>query len=114
MFATPDGPPVEARLAEAARQLVVILGDADAGARLLFRLSLFGVVWLAPLLILRPPTFSRLAHADRLRALHRFERSPFGLSLFALKAMLCIVWFEQPATLAHAGVTDACLVESGS
>lgn len=112
MFASSDGPPDARRIDQLSVDLVDLLRDADTGTRVLFRLALFAVVWLAPPLAGRPPTFGRLPHADRLRALHRFERSPLGLSLFAVKAMLCIVWFEQAESLAHAGADGRCLVEA--
>lgn len=68
-----------------------------------YRLSLFAFTWLAPLMIFRLPPFRRLTHEQQLRAMHRFENSLIAVALFALKAMLCMIYFEHPAAAAHMG-----------
>lgn len=59
-----------------------------------FGLSVFALYWIAPLWSLTLPTLARHSLEKRADILERWERSPFGMSLFAVKAILCIVWFE--------------------
>ena len=71
-----------------------------------FRLSLFAVTWIAPLLSLRLPIIGRHSLADRMSIIDRFERSPFGMSIFALKAFLCMHYFEHPDVAREIGFTE--------
>ena len=96
LFATETGPPPDARLRWLGQELTSFVAALDVQARLLLRASLFATTALAPLLCLRFVRFERLTGAERAHALERFERSPFGLSLLAAKAALCILWFEHP------------------
>lgn len=97
LFATHEGPPPEDRL----RWLAARVHDhrARVGGRgmLVFRIAVFAAMWIAPLWSFRLPTLSRLPHEARVEVLDRWERSPAGMSLFAIKAILCIIWFEHPA-----------------
>lgn len=76
---------------------------AKAGGRGVqaYRVSLWVVSWIAPILILRRPRFARLSQEDRVRALARIEQSRLKTLLFALKALLCIVYFEHPDAAEH-------------
>lgn len=86
----------DARLRWVGAELRTLMAEVDPMTKLLFRGSLALLTWLGPWLVLRPGPFRRCARPQQLRILHRYERSPIGLTLLAVKAMLCIVWFEHP------------------
>jgi hypothetical protein len=101
MFCTHDGPPSKEHLDWTIDNLYDMYVTVGGIGLFVFRLSLFAFTWLAPLMILRLPPFSRLPHEDRLRAMHRFENSLIAIALFALKAMLCMIHFEHPDGVRH-------------
>lgn len=102
--------PPRARLAWLGHQVEDFLNHVSAQSRLVFRLSVWAVTWLAPLMILRPVPIQWLAPATRARALDRFERSFLGLSLFAVKAILCIIYYEHPDAAEEIAFDGRCLV----
>jgi hypothetical protein len=59
----------------------------------------------SPPLIGRLPPLSRLPVAERCAALEKLEHTPLGLPLLAVKAMLCILYYEHPDSLRDMGVT---------
>ncbi len=101
MFSTHDGPPSRQHLDWTIAHLHDMYVTVGGMGLFVFRLSLLAFTWLAPLMILRLPPFSRLSHEQRLRAMHRFEHSLIAISLFALKAMLCMIHFEHPEGAQH-------------
>lgn len=113
LFADENGPPPEARLNWAVGQIEDIIGHVRGRGALVYRVSVGVLSWVAPLLIFRLPTLSRLSYAQRVRAVARFERSPFGLMLFAVKALLCIVYYEHPEAAAAVGFDGRGLLEGG-
>lgn len=96
LFATHSGPPPEDRLRWLGAELERFVSALALPSRLLLRASLLATLLLSPLAAGRLRTFARLEHSARMRALERYERSPFGLTLLAVKAALCILWFEHP------------------
>lgn len=60
--------------------------------------------WTAPALIGKAPPLSRLRLEDRCRALDKLEHSSFGLPLLAVKAILCILYYEHPDVLRANGI----------
>jgi hypothetical protein len=117
LFAGPSGPPPDERL----RWLVDDLSDflAQSGPRswAVIAGGLEVATWLAPPLVGKLPPLARLSVEDRCRALERLEHTPAGLPLLAVKAILCILYYEHPDVLAEIGVTKpgeagaSCLVE---
>ena len=101
------GPP---RLApRRSRRLLLPLRRPGPGvSRLMIRL----VSLLAPLMVWRPWPFHRLSLDTRIRALARLEDSVLSAPILALKAMLCIVWYEHPDTAAAVGFHQTCLLEA--
>lgn len=77
-----------------------------------FAFALFCLTWLAPLWSFSLPTLGSLSLEKRAHALERWERSPFGMTLFAVKAILCILWFEHPDAAAHMGFDGRPLIEA--
>ena len=88
-------------------------GPAPVTVSLGFRLALFAVTWLSPLLALRPPPLGLWSLPVRTRALERLERTPLSLALLAVKAMLSIPYYEHPDVAAEIGFDGACLGEEG-
>lgn len=111
MFATDDGPPPGSRLRWMCHDLEDLLRRIRGRGTFLFHLCLWLVSTLAPLLVLRPMPLRALPIALRARALERYERSPLGLTLFVLKAMMCIVWFEHPESAREVGFDGRALVD---
>ena len=112
MFARRDGPPADARLNWLCREVERLNGAMRGQPNLVFKASLFAVSVFAPLLIFRLPPFRRLKFGTRVRALERFERSIFGMTLFALKAIMCIIWFEHPEEARAIGFDGSCLAST--
>ena len=103
MFAGDDGVPDEERmrwLCAETRRFVEELGGKGA---LVFRVGLFATDWVAPLFVLKAPPLRRLHWVDRVIALKRYEASPLGLSLFAVKVFSGLVWFEHPEVAEEVG-----------
>lgn len=113
LFADEKGPPSAARLNWTVAQIEDIIVRARGRGALVYRVSVGVLSWVAPLLIFRLPRLSRLSYAQRVRAVARFERSPFGLMLFAVKALLCIVYYEHPEAAAEVGFDGRGLLEVG-
>lgn len=112
LFTTDAGAPEPARLDWLCEDLNDFVAQAGDRARLAFALCLLGIAILAPLLILRLPPFRALSRERRAEALERLERSPFALAVFGAKAMLCIVWYEHPASRAEIGHDGLCMGRS--
>lgn len=112
LFATDAGPPPNDRLNWTVFQVSDILGKVRGRGAFVYRFSLLVVAWVAPLLIFRLPTMRRLSFEQRVRALQRFEKSPLGLMLFAIKALLCITYYEHPDAAAEIGFDGKGLGEA--
>jgi hypothetical protein len=113
LFASEDGAPPAARLRWLCDELDDFLGRAGPKARLFFRLSLLAVSVLAPLMIRRLRPLRTLPLAARTQALTRIEESAFALPLLAVKAILCILYYEHPDVVREIGY-GACASEAAS
>lgn len=109
LFATHDGAPSADRVRWVCAQTREFADAAGGKANLAFRASLLAVTWIAPLTIAKAPPLRRLRLKDRVRALKRYERSPLGLTVFALKAFTTISWFEHPESAREANFDGQCL-----
>jgi hypothetical protein len=112
LFATSEGAPPPERLAWLRADADDFLSRAGAKSRVLLRLSLFAVSVLAPLTIGRIPPLRRLSLADRGRAITKLEQGPFALPLLAVKAILCILYYEHPDASREIGFDGKCLTEA--
>ena len=107
MFADDDGLPSEARMRWLCAETKNYVDSIGGKGAFVFRLGLFATDWIAPLFVLKPPPLRRMHWVDRVIALKRYEASPFGLSLFAVKAFASMVWFEHPEVAAKVGFDGA-------
>lgn len=107
---SPDGEPPDAeRLDWVEADFADFYARAHGNAGLILRLSLFALMWLAPLFVGRLGPLSTLPIRRRVVALERFESSPLAPAALAVKAMLCILWFEHPRTRVETDSEATCL-----
>lgn len=109
IFSSDDGPPPPDRVRWLCAQLDDFMARAGSRSRLVFRSALFVIGWLAPLLALRPLPFRMLSERRRILALERLERSPLAPAMFAVKALLCILYYEHPDAAREIGFDGQCL-----
>jgi hypothetical protein len=103
-------PPSE-RTAWVCDELDDFVARASIRTYLVVVLSLFVVDIVAPLFVRR---FGRLAGLEpelRIHALERLEKSSLSPVLLAVKAVVCIHYYEHPAAAREVGFDGACLVE---
>lgn len=93
---------VEAELADFTRA-------AGGWARFLLSSCLWVVRALVPLFARAPAGLAGLALEPRRRALERMEESAMSLPLLAIKAVICLVYYEHPAAAARVGFDGKCL-----
>ncbi len=109
LFSDLSGPPPHERVVQVAQDAIALVAATTPRARLLFQLCLFLVVWTAPLFVYRGPGLARLPLAGRVAALESMEANPAGAALvLAIKAVLCVLWYEQPENQAAIGGDPPC------
>jgi hypothetical protein len=109
LFTTEAGPPPAERLDWLVDDLDDFLARAGTRGQRVFRLCLFAISVIAPLLVFRFLPYRFLSGPTRSRALERMERSVFALAVFGAKAVLCIVYYEHPDAAANIGYDGTCL-----
>jgi hypothetical protein len=105
VFASEEGAPPPDRIEWLRREYVDLMSRASARGRFLFWSGSLVVSLVAPLLAGRLRSFRRLALADRIAALERFEAHPLGSILIALRAVLCLLWYEHPEVAREVGMS---------
>ena len=113
LFETSDGPPPPERLAWLCHELDDMDSNIKGMGFVVIKLALFLANWIAPLYVGSLPTFRRLPFEKRRRALHRFEAGIFGLTIFAVKALCCLLWFEHPDVAQEVRFDGQCLSGAG-
>jgi hypothetical protein len=111
VFLRADGPPPASRLDWLALELEDFLARSGTQTRVVFRLSLFVVSLLAPLSIGRLRSLESLPLRERVRALGRLE-DRFGPPVLAVKALLCVLYYEHPDAAREVGFDGSCLTGS--
>lgn len=110
LFSTHRGPPPRERTIRVVEDAAALLTATTQKSRLLFQVCLFAMLWVAPLFIRRAPGLWRLPLASRVAALEAMERNPTGAALvLAIKAVLCMLWYEQPESIAEVGADPLCV-----
>lgn len=114
VFSTEAGPPDAERIAWLSLEIEDLLARSGARTRWLLRVAVFVVGLLAPLFVGRLPPLGRLEVRERARALKRLETSSFGAPVLAVKALLCVLYYEHPQAALEVGFDGACLSERRS
>ena len=104
LFSADDHPCPEDRLQFLRRELNDLMARASPRGRLMFRLGTFAVSVISPLLIGRLPPFRRLPLNVRRAALQKMEARPIGAALIAVRAVLCLLYYEHPDAAAEIGI----------
>lgn len=107
LFSTDQAPVPAARLDWLMDELRDFVHHAGPRTEVLLRGGLFVAEWAAPLTAKKLPPMSRLTRSDRQHALEALERTPAGLPILAVKAILCILYYEHPEVLAECGIVPA-------
>lgn len=89
-----------------------LMARTTGRGRLMFWAATFAVGRVAPLLIRRFTHLTQLDLQDRIRALEAMEASPLAGILIALRAILCIVYYEHPDAARATGMPLGPLVKS--
>ena len=110
LFATEEGPPPTERLRWLAARTAETVREQQGLGVMAVRAGLLAAQWLAPVLVAKLPPLSRLERfEDRVEALQALERSPLGPALLAIKAVLCIHYFEHPEVAEEVGFDGRCM-----
>ena len=110
LFVSEKGPPPPATVIIVANEAERLIRASTGRSRFLFRLCALLVFFGAPLYVGRLSWLSRLPVPVREEALRKMEYGPTGAALvLALKAVLCILYYEQLDRLADIGVSHPCL-----
>ena len=112
IFSSRMGPPASERLDWLCSEVNDFVWHAGGRVRWLIRLSLLALNILAPLTILRLPGLSRLQVKERARALARLEHTRAGAPVLAVKALLCMVYYEHPEVAQEVGYDAQCMKET--
>ncbi len=106
-FSSQRGPPAADRIAWLRREYVDLMSRASGRGRFYFGAGALVVSIGAPIMIGRLRPFSRLTHEERVASLQRFESHALGSILVALRAILCMLWYEHPEVAREVGLTWA-------
>ena len=96
LFSTEAGAPPAPRMDWLMKEMDDYLQRAGSRARFVFGLALYVVSFLSPLFIRRLPTLRSLEVQERVDALTRMEESFAAAPVLAVKAFLCVVYYEHP------------------
>ncbi|HEX4474141.1 MAG TPA: hypothetical protein VH142_03620 [Polyangiaceae bacterium] len=113
LFSRGGTPPPRERLEWVGREAEDFLARAGARTRILLSLLVSVVCVLAPLTIGRLARLHSLSCAERIRALGALERR-FAEPLIAVKALLCLLYYEHPDGAREAGFDGECALPRGT
>jgi hypothetical protein len=108
VFARDGAPPPSERLVNLEAELEDFLARSGTRARGMLSAMIWLVSIAGPLFIGKFGTLGALAHPERIRALERLE-SGFGEPLVAVKAILCLIYYEYPDAARDVGFDGKCL-----
>jgi hypothetical protein len=109
LFSRNGAPPAAERLSWIEREMEDFLARAGSRSRLMFTFMVWLTTTLAPLLSGRFVLLYDLPLAERVRAIARLERR-FSEPLLAVKAILCLVYYEHPDAARDVGFDGQCLL----
>jgi hypothetical protein len=110
LFSTDSGLPPRDRVDGVVASASALLSATTVRSRLMFQICLFAMLWVAPLFIRRGPGLARLPLGQRVAALTAMEHTPTGAAMvLAIKAVLCMLWYEHPEAAQEVGADPACV-----
>ncbi len=109
LFSTASGPPGAERIDWLLLEIEDFLARAGPRTRLVLGLAVFAVNVLAPLSVLRLAPLRRLPLAERVHALRSLENSRLAAPLFAVKALLSLIYYEHPDAAREVGFDGECM-----
>jgi hypothetical protein len=109
LFSTESGPPSPARIDWLLLEIEDFLARAGPRTRLVLGLAVLAVNVLAPLCVLRLISLRRMPLAQRVHALRRLENSRLSAPLFAVKALLSLIYYEHPEAAREVGFDGECM-----
>lgn len=109
IFSRNDTPPPAERLGFVEREFEDFLARCGAQGRLSLSAMIWLVTWLAPLLSFRLSPLWAIPLVERVRVLSKLERR-FGEPLLAVKAILCLIYYEHPDSGRDVGYDGQCLL----
>lgn len=109
LFSKEGAPPPAERLAWLEGECEDFLARCGAQSRFFFSLMVGLVSFIAPLFLGRLSRLGALSVPDRVRAMARLERR-FGEPLLAVKAILCLLYYEHPDASREMGFDGQCLI----
>lgn len=104
LFSRDASPPPAARIAWLRGEMGDFLSRAAPLGRLLFVMGSLVVSLWAPVLVGSLPPLSRLSFARRVQALTKFESRRVAPVLIALRAILCLLYYEHPDAAQDVGI----------
>lgn len=112
LFTTDAGPPPSGRIEWLVDDAEDFLREAGRSTTRSIKLLIVLVASLAPWFAMRPTPLRSMPLELRIRVMDRMERGPTGALIVALKAALCIVYYEHPDAAAEIGFDGGSLIES--
>jgi hypothetical protein len=109
VFSRNGAPPASERLSWIEREMEDFLARAGFRSRLMFSFMVWLTTLIAPLLSGRFTLLYGLPLAERVRAVELLERR-FSEPLLAVKALLCLVYYEHPDAARDVGFDGECLL----
>ena len=107
LFLTVEGPPPADRITWLVNELEDFLARAGARTRFVIGLAMLAVAVLAPLASFRLRSLASMDVEERARVLERLE-NVFGPPVLAVKALLCVLYYEHPDAQRHIGFDTEC------
>jgi len=106
LFSTYDGAPPPERIAWLRGELSDFMSRSTRTGRALFTLAAIVISIVAPLRVGSLPPFRRMSLKQRVHALQKFETSKLAPLLIAVRAIVCLIYYEHPDAV-HALGFDA-------
>jgi hypothetical protein len=113
VFSRDGAPPAAERLSWIEREMEDFLSRAGFRSRLMISFMVWLTTLIAPLLAGKVTPLYDMPLAERVRALELLERR-FAEPLLAVKALLCLVYYEHPDAARDVGFDGECLLPGRS
>jgi hypothetical protein len=107
IFLTESGPPPAERLDWLVNELEDFLARSGGRTRFVFGLAMFAAAFLAPIVSFRFRSLASMPVEERSAVLERLE-NVFGPPVLAVKALLCVLYYEHPDAQKQIGFDAEC------